>query len=105
MFRGPYLSAPCPVIERIREYPSVWHAGCWQRGSMGRQQASDCSAVLPAAGGGVAAEAITHSEAQEVHRLLADELGEAQAAADFRSKCQQVFRYAALALLLPFIIN
>ena len=52
----------------------------------------------------MAAEAITHSEAQEVHQLLANELGEAQAAADFKSKCQQVFRYAALALLLRFII-
>ena len=52
----------------------------------------------------MAAEAITHSEAQEGHQLLANELGEAQAAADFKSKCQQVFRYAALALLLRFII-
>ena len=52
----------------------------------------------------MAAEGITHSEAQEVHRLLADELGEAQAAADFKSRCQQVFRYAALALLLRSII-
>ncbi len=43
-------------------------------------------------GGGVPAEAITHSDAQEVHRLLADELGEAQAAAEFKQKCQQVFR-------------
>ena len=40
----------------------------------------------------MAAEAIRHGEAQEVHRLLADELGEAQAAADFKSRCQQVFR-------------
>ncbi|CAK0738600.1 hypothetical protein CVIRNUC_001066 [Coccomyxa viridis] len=46
-------------------------------------------------GGGVAAEAITHSEAQQVHQLLADELGEAQAAADFKSKCQQVFRWSS----------
>ena len=66
--------------------------------------AGNCNAVRPAAGGGVAAEAITHSEAQQVHQLLADELGEAQAAADFKSKCQQVFRYAALALLLRFIV-
>ena len=43
-------------------------------------------------GGGVAAEAINHSDAQEVHQLLANELREAQAAADFKAKCQQVFR-------------
>ena len=48
--------------------------------------------VLLPAGGGVPAEAITHSDAQEVHRLLADELGEAQGAADLKQKCQQVFR-------------
>ncbi len=45
-------------------------------------------------GGGVAAEAITHSDAQEVHQLLANELREAQAAADFKARCQQVFRWA-----------
>ena len=44
------------------------------------------------AGGGVSADAITHKDAQEVHRLLVDELGEAGAAADFKEKCQQVFR-------------
>ena len=42
----------------------------------------------------MAAEAITHSDAQEVHQLLANELREAQAAADFKAKCQQVFRWA-----------
>jgi len=48
--------------------------------------------ALAHVGGGVAAEAITHSDAQEVQQLLAQELGEAQAAADFKDKCQQVFR-------------
>ncbi len=48
--------------------------------------------ALAHVGGGVAAEAITHSDAQEVQQLLAHELGEAKVAADFKDKCQQVFR-------------
>lgn len=40
----------------------------------------------------MAAEGITHADAQAVHQLLANELREPQAAADFKAKCQQVFR-------------
>lgn len=45
---------------------------------------------MPRAGGGVPADAFTHADAVEVHKLLGQELGDAAAAAEWKARCAKV---------------
>ena len=52
--------------------------------------------VWQQAGGGVPADAFTHADAMEVHQLLGGELGDAAAAAEWRTRCAKVREKALL---------